>query len=180
MNRDDGAGPQSGAAGDEHLPEGMKRFYASVRHAPTLVVLLGILLCGVALFFVEGALGALKELFHALVPYIPWLAGCGGGLLAFCFLAHALMVFRQRKMENEYAWRREVLEKTGLVLVDKGSVPLPQGEAQQALIAPEIKKIGPVLDVDAKAASGALPPADSDTGQEAADAAKGGPSKKVD
>lgn len=136
---------------DEHLPEGMKRFYASVRHAPTLVLLLGVLLCGVALFFVEGAIGALMDLGRALLPYIPWIAVSLAALLAVCFLAHAIMVFRQRKMENEYAWRREVLEKTGLVLVDKNSVPLPSGERQQALIAPETL----TLDV---AASTSLPP----------------------
>lgn len=138
------------AGGDaEHLPEGMKRFYASVRHAPTLVILLGILLVGVALFFVEGALAAIMELGRSLVPYIPWIAGSLGALLAVCFLVHAVMVYKQRKMENEFAWRREVLEKTGLVLVDKSSVALPQDAEQAALIAPEMKAIGEshVLDV---------------------------------
>lgn len=146
---------------DEHLPEGMKRFYASVRHAPAIVLLVAVFLCGVALFFVEGALGALMELFHALLPHLPWLAGGVAALLAVCFLVHAVMVYRQRKMENEYAWRREVLEKTGLVLVDRASVALPQDAAQQALIAPEAKALGPVLDVDA----GALPPAPQDSGK---------------
>ena len=30
-------------------------------------------------------------------------------------------------MEQEYAYRREVLEKTGIVLVSKGSIPLNRG-----------------------------------------------------
>lgn len=143
----------SAAAADEHLPEGMKRFYASVRHAPTIVLLSGILVAGIALFFVEGALGAILEIGKALVPYIPWIAGSVAAVLALCFLVHAIMVYRQRKMEQEYAWRREVLEKTGLVLVDKASVALPQNETQSALIAP--RAIGPVLDIDK-----ALPPAE--------------------
>lgn len=134
---------------DEDLPEGMKRFYASVRHAPTLVLLLGILAIGCALFFVEGALAAIMDLGKALVPYVPWIAGSLGGLLAVCFLVHAIMVYKQRKLEKEFAWRREVLEKTGLVLVDKSSVALPRDAAQNALIAPETKAIeaGTVLDV---------------------------------
>lgn len=140
---------------DKHLPEGMKRFYASVRHAPTFVLLLGILACGVTLFFVEGALGALMEIGRALVPYIPWLAGSAAALLGICFIAHALMVYRQRKLEQEYAWRREVLEKTGLVLVDRASVALPQDSEQKALVAPDA--VGPVLDVEK-----ALPPAPED------------------
>lgn len=122
--------------GEENLPEGMKRFYASVRHAPTIVLLVGILLLGAALFFVEGAFGTIVRFSTALVPYIPWIAGSAAALLAFCFLAHAILVYRQRKLENEYAWRREVLEKTGLVLVDKGSVPLPVDERQKLLVAP--------------------------------------------
>lgn len=156
MTRDEEAeGTSSTAADDEHLPEGMKRFYASVRHAPTLVVLLGILLAGVGLFFVEGALGTLAELGKALVPYIPWLAASAAAVLSICFVAHALMVFRQRKLEQEYAWRREVLEKTGLVLVDKASVALPQDAEHAALVASDGD--GPILDVGR-----ALPPAPHD------------------
>lgn len=136
----------------EHLPEGMKRFYASVRHAPTFVLLLGTLGVGVALFFVEGALAAIMELGKSLVPYIPWIAGSAGALLAVCFLIHAVMVYKQRKMENEFAWRREVLKKTGLVLVDKSSVALPQNASQSMLIAQEAKALqeGGVLDVTEK------------------------------
>lgn len=157
LTRDEDNNAAKGAD-DKHLPESMKRFYASVRHAPTVVLLVGILACGAALFFVEGALGTIMEIGRALVPYIPWLAGSAAALLAICFLVHALMVYRQRKMENEYAWRREVLEKTGLVLVDKSSVALPQNSGQQALIAPEdVKQINTVLDV-----TGALPPGDDD------------------
>lgn len=144
---------------EEHLPEGMKRFYASVRHAPTFVLLIAILLLGAALFFIEGAFAAIMELGKTLVPYIPWIAVSVGGLLAVCFLVHAIMVYRQRKMENEYAWRREVLEKTGLVLVDKTSIALPQDSAQAKLIAPDaLGPDGPVIDAQSRA----LPPAHED------------------
>lgn len=140
---------QGSGIDSEKLPEGMKKFYAAVRHAPTLVLLIAILLIGVTLFFVEGALAAILELGKALLPYLPWLAGSAAALLAVCFVAHAFMVYRQRKMENEFAWRREVLEKTGLVLVDKNSIALPRNETQAALIAPEQKALeaGEVLDV---------------------------------
>lgn len=137
-------------ASQTDLPEGMRRFYASVRHAPTIVLLLGVLVTGVALFFVEGALAAILELGKTLVPYIPWLAGSAAGLLAVCFIGHAVMVYKQRKMEREFAWRQEVLAKTGLVLVDKASVALPR-DGQQALIANEMKALGSseILDVEA-------------------------------
>lgn len=150
LTREEDAAAAAGVKGDsEHLPEGMKRFYASVRHAPTLVILVGILLVGVALFFVEGTLAAILDLGKALLPYLPWIAVSLAGLLAACFLVHAIMVYKQRKMENELAWRREVLEKTGLVLVDKTSIALPQDASQAALIAAESSKLPPgeVLDV---------------------------------
>lgn len=143
MTREETQTNDSAAApGSEQLPEGMQRFYASVRHAPTLVLLLGILLLGAGVFFVEGAFAAIMELGKTLVPYIPWIAVSLGGLLAVCFLAHAIMVYRQRKMEAEYAWRREVLEKTGLVLVDKSAAALPQNSAQRALLAPQTLELG--------------------------------------
>ena len=120
----DAAPPMPGAAQD-NLPEGLRRFYAMVRNAPTLVVLLGILLLGAVLFFAEGALSALGRAGIALIPYIPWIAGSLAALLAVCFLGHAWFVYRQRRMEQEYAYRREVLERTGMVLMDKSCVALP-------------------------------------------------------
>lgn len=126
----DGKTPPGSGQDEEKLPESMRRFYAAVRNAPTLVVLLGILLAGAALFFVDGAWKGLLQAFSALVPYLPWICVCGGGLLAVCFLAHAFFVYRQRKMEQEYAWRREVLEKTGIVLMDMRSRALPQNEEE--------------------------------------------------
>ena len=116
-------------AGQENLPEGLRRFYAMVRNAPTLVVLLGILLLGAVLFFAEGALSALGRAGVALIPYIPWIAGSVAALLAVCFLGHAWFVYRQRRMEQEYAYRREVLERTGMVLMDKSCVALPPSGA---------------------------------------------------
>ena len=113
----------------DHLPEGLRRFYAMVRNAPTLVVLLGILLLGAVLFFAEGALSALGRAGVALIPYIPWIAGSLAALLAVCFIGHAWFVYRQRRMEQEYAYRREVLERTGMVLMDKSCVALPPSGA---------------------------------------------------
>lgn len=120
----------------EHVPEGMRRFYATVRHAPTVVLLLGILLIGAALFFVDGALAMLMKLCHALLPHVPWIAGSLAALLGICFIAHCIMIYRQRKMENEYAWRREVLEKTGLVLTDRNTVQLTQGDSANHILPP--------------------------------------------
>lgn len=134
---------------DEELSPGMRRFYASVRHAPTVVVLTALLLLGCALFFIDGALAMLTHLGSALVPYIPWIAGSLAALLAFCFLAHAVLVYRQRKMETEYAWRREVLEKTGLVLLDKNHAALPPS-ASRDIAAEPVNPAIEILDITPK------------------------------
>lgn len=128
---------------DADIPKSLKRFYASVQHAPVIVLFMAILFLGGALFFVDGAFSALTKFGNALVPYIPWIVISFSALLAFCFLIHAIMVYRQRKMENEYIWKREVLEKTGLVLIDKQNTALAgeniQGEPRAL----------PVLDIKA-------------------------------
>lgn len=127
------------ATGEEEansqLPPRIARFYATVRHAPAIVVLLTLLLAGASLFFVDGAIGALGSFAQALVPYIPWIAVSAAVLLGMCFLIHAILIYRQRKMENEYAWRREVLNKTGVVLVDKSSLAISDTRNQTAIAA---------------------------------------------
>ena len=97
---------------------------------------LGILLLGAGLFFAEGALSALGRAGLALIPFIPWIAGSLAALLAVCFLGHAWFVYRQRRMEQEYAYRREVLERTGMVLMDKSCVALPPSGTDGGQTAP--------------------------------------------
>lgn len=153
LKREEGEKSAQNGEKDE-LPDSMRRFYAAVRHAPTVIILVSILLIGAGLFFMDGAFAFLKELFVKLLPYIPWLAGSLASLLAICFITHAIMVYRQRKMEHEYAWRREVLEKTGLVLTDKNSQTLTvEASGNHALPSPssqaELPQSSLVLDVKA-------------------------------
>jgi len=120
-----------GFADNEQVPERLRRFYAIIRNAPTVVLLLGIMLLGAGLFFVDGAFSALVRLGGALTPYVPWIAGSIAAMIAVCYLVHRWFVYRHHRMMQEYEYRREVLERTGIVLVDKGCVPLPQTEAQR-------------------------------------------------
>ena len=119
---------QPGKPGSERMvPKRLRYFYACVQHAPTVVILLGILLLAAALVFVDGMFSAVVAFGAALRPYIPWIAGSIAALLAACYLGRLLLIYRHRRMEQEYAYRREVLEKTGIVLVSKGSIPLNRG-----------------------------------------------------
>ncbi len=153
------------------VPERLRHFYTMVRSAPTVVLLLGILLLGAGFFFVDGAFSALVSLGGALRPYIPWIAGSAAGLLAVCFLVQRWFAYSQRRMEQEYVFRREVLERTGIVLVDRGCVSLPQNNQQRAIpvSAESAKALPPVLDVD-----GAVPDAEAPRPLSEGESADGG------
>ena len=156
------------AADDEQVPERLRRFYAIIRNAPTVVLLLGIMLLGAGLFFVDGAFSALMRLGSALTEYIPWIAGSLAALIAVCYLVHRWFMYRHHRMQQEYEYRREVLERTGIVLVDKGCIPLPQNEMQRLALGGQVveaKALPPVLDAATGAAptpEGHTPPANHD------------------
>ncbi len=147
-----GADVDSEAKQEAELPPGLRRFYQTVRSAPSIVLLLGILLIGAGLFFVDGAISALGQAASALGPHIPWLAGSLAGLLAVCFLGHAFFVYRQRRLEQEYAFRREVLEKTGIVLMDKGNLALPPDALARSKLLPLEEGTPQILEIEAKGA----------------------------
>ena len=149
---------QAGAksADDEQVPERLRRFYAIIRNAPTVVLLLGIMLLGAGLFFVDGAFSALMRLGSALTEYIPWIAGSLAALIAVCYLVHRWFMYRHHRMQQEYEYRREVLERTGIVLVDKGCIPLPQNEMQRLALGGQVveaKALPPMLDAETGSAA---------------------------
>ena len=155
LGREDGqrAEAQAGAqsADDEQVPERLRRFYAIIRNAPTVVLLLGIMLLGAGLFFVDGAFSALVRMGGALTDYIPWIAGSLAAMIAVCYLVHRWFMYRHHRMQQEYEYRREVLERTGIVLVDKGCIPLPQNEMQRLALGGQVveaKALPPVLDAE--------------------------------
>ena len=155
LGREDGqrAEAQAGAQNtdDEQVPERLRRFYAIIRNAPTVVLLLGIMLLGAGLFFVDGAFSALVRMGGALTDYIPWIAGSLAAMIAVCYLVHRWFMYRHHRMQQEYEYRREVLERTGIVLVDKGCIPLPQSEMQRLALGGQVveaKALPPVLDAE--------------------------------
>ena len=151
----DAQGGAGHGADDDQVPERLRRFYAIIRNAPTVALLLGIMLLGAGLFFVDGAFSAIVRLGGALTDYIPWIAGSLAALIAICYLVHRWFVYRHHRMQQEYEYRREVLERTGIVLVDKGCIPLPQNEMQRLALGGQVveaKALPPVL--DARNASG--------------------------
>ena len=82
-------------------------------------------------------------------------------------------------MQQEFAYRREVLERTGIVLVDKNCIPLPQSEEQrlalgEARVVDAQAALPPVIDADAQAA----PPSATTSGPNASGAGADGAGTK--
>ena len=119
------AGAQNaGQAAATPLPPHVERFYSIIRHAPTVVILLSLLVFGGLLLFVDGLVDTLGHLGGALLIYLPWI---GGGLVIFltvCYVTRQFFLYRHHQMEREYAFRQTVLERTGIILLPDGKTPL--------------------------------------------------------
>ena len=113
------------AAWQAHLPERIQRLYRIMKGAPAIVLLLALILGGVTLATIDGALKALSQAAGALLPYLPYFIG-GFVLLAGAVTgAMAWFRYKNNRLQAEYAFRREVFERSGVIMVDTGSVALP-------------------------------------------------------
>jgi hypothetical protein len=121
------AGKNSDEEWQRHLPDRMQRLYRIIKGAPAAVILLGIVALGAGLMTIDGALGLILEFAAALKPHIPHIIAALTAAFSIIVLAVALLHYRTRKLIAEYQFRREVLEKTGIIIVDKDSVALPPG-----------------------------------------------------
>ena len=68
-------GQPSGQTAASPLPPHVERFYSIVRHAPTVVILLSLLIFGGLLLFVDGLVETLGRLGGAMMVYLPWIVG---------------------------------------------------------------------------------------------------------
>lgn len=131
-----GGDAQPGAGGQgEEVPKQFQRFYAIVRHAPTIVILLTLIAMGCAVLFIDSAMQMAMAVGAALKPYILWILF---GVVAFfiiCYLGRLFFLSRHRRMEQEYAYRMKVLEKTGIVIMNKDCLPLHYEDGQLKLLA---------------------------------------------
>ena len=132
----------------EKLPDRIRRVYSLIQGAPVVVLLFGVIVLGALLFFVDGALGILMRMAQTIEHYLPWIIGGMAGIVSVGITAKYWFGYRSKRIAEEYAFRREVLEKTGVIIVDKGSMPLPPGDSQQyALPTAQEEALPPAADV---------------------------------
>lgn len=150
-------GDKSEEEWQKHLPERMQKIYRIIKGAPVVAVLGAVAVFGAGLLTLEGAISAVRRFGSALVPHIPYIVGGIAAVLAVIIVAAVWLNFRTRRLIAEYEFRREVLEKTGVIIVDKGSTPLPPGgvgDVPYAIVAGEEERLG-------------LPPGDDENEKEA-------------
>lgn len=171
---DDGqtSGQAAGQAAASPLPPHVERFYSIVRHAPTVVILLSLLVFGGLLLFVDGLVETLGRLGGAMMVYLPWIVGGLVIFLTVCYVTRQFFLYRHHQMEREYAFRQSVLERTGIILLPDGKTPLeippaalnalPAGEQSAASPAgrPAIPAAGDPSDVSPARPSGPAAPGD--------------------
>lgn len=137
-----------------HLPERALRLYRVAHNAPVFVICLALAALGATLLAIDSALSLLTGVALALVPYMPYFIGA---LTVFAVAVAGLMAwfrYKHNKLMAEYAFRREVLERTGIILVDDTSKALlpPDGAAERYTLA--------AIDMSAGALPKALPAGD--------------------
>lgn len=137
----------------EQLPRRALKAYRIIKDAPLFMVCSALIALGATLLVIDGALAFVSGIFRALVPYAPFFIG---GLTVFVVAIAVLMAwFRHanNKLAAEYAFRREVLERTGVILLDgKGKAILPPGGGRDRYAMGSVKAItvdgGPVIEAE--------------------------------
>ncbi|MDO5537426.1 MAG: hypothetical protein Q4F72_07865 [Desulfovibrionaceae bacterium] len=134
LNGGESAGGSGGGDSDV-VPERVQRVYSIVRHAPTIVILLGLLAMGCAILFLDSAMEMALAVGAALKPYILWIIGGVVCFLLFGYLGRLWFLARHKRMEQEYAYRMKVLETTGIVIMNKDCIPMRYENGQLQLLA---------------------------------------------
>lgn len=109
------------AMDEEHLrymPERLRRLVSLSRGLPTVILLGGMILLGVALYYLDAVIQMLLRIGDHVEVIAPWVML--GLVAAWClsYLVRMWFLYKTRRMQEEYAFRREVLERTGIVIVD--------------------------------------------------------------
>ncbi|MCC8194383.1 MAG: hypothetical protein LIP28_07035 [Deltaproteobacteria bacterium] len=124
----EGPDPSAENAWASQLPDKALRVYRIIKDAPLFMICFALVALGATLLVIDGAFALASGIVLALLPYVPYFIG---GITAFAIAMAALMAwFRHasNRLAAEYAFRREVMEKTGVILLDdKGKAILPPG-----------------------------------------------------
>jgi uncharacterized membrane protein YdbT with pleckstrin-like domain len=100
------------------LPKRLRRLVDLSRGLPSIILLGGMVLVGAALYYLDAVIQAILRIGDHVEVIAPWVML--GLVAAWClsYLVRMWFIYKTRRMQEEYAFRREVLERTGIVIVD--------------------------------------------------------------
>ena len=139
-----------------YMPERLRRLIALSRGLPSIILLGGMILVGAALYYLDAVIQAILRIGDHVEVIAPWVMA--GLVAAWCvsYLVRMWFMYKTRRMHEEFAFRREVLERTGIVIVDNRKHIAADGRTigEHGNVLP-----GRVIDV--------LPPGESDADKDA-------------
>ena len=112
------------------LPERFQRVYRFLKGAPVAVVLLALIIAGATLATIDGAFTAFVRAAAVFAPYTPHIVISLAAVICCFMVVAAWFKYRTRKLEAEMAFRREIFERTGMLIVEKDHIALPPGGGQ--------------------------------------------------
>ncbi len=117
---------------EDQLPKRLQKVYLFLKGAPVFVIILTFILIGGTLATIDGALTALSNVTATFVPYLPYILGAFALIVCCFFIVSAWLKHSAHKLQEEYAFRREVFERSGIIIVEKNSVALPPTQGTEA------------------------------------------------
>lgn len=115
--------PAEGKSDLDGLPGRVRTFYALVHSAPTIILLIAVALIGVGVYYLDGVMALLLKIGDSFQTIAIWLIGGFTAAWIVSYGVRAFLHYKTRQMEAEYAFRHEVLERTGMVLLDTRHAP---------------------------------------------------------
>ena len=107
----------------EHVPQRMQTFFALVRGAPTIILFAGFVLMAAAIYYLDGVMELLLKLGEHFHVVAIWIVGGFAFAWTVSYVVRAYLRYKAKQMEAEYAFRHEVLERTGMVILDTKYAP---------------------------------------------------------
>lgn len=114
---------EGSASGGEPVSGRAGAFFSLVRGAPTVILFAGFVLMGAAIYYLDGVMALLLKLGDSFQTVAVWLVGAFAAAWTASTVTRMILTYKARQMDAEYAFRREVLERTGMVILDARHAP---------------------------------------------------------
>lgn len=107
----------------EGIPQKMRTFYALVRGAPTVILFAGFVLMGAGIYYLDGLVAFLLKIGDSFQLIAIWIVGGFAAAWTISYAVRAWLHYKTKQLEAEYLYRQDVLQRTGMVILDTKYAP---------------------------------------------------------